>query len=59
MNRTQRRQLGKENKERTYIFSESQMQKHIMTELEAIKKDATISADAHDKTRFADVYHKR
>lgn len=44
MNRTQRRSLDRQQKERTYTFTESQLKKHIMSELDAIKKDAMKSA---------------
>jgi hypothetical protein len=44
MNRTQRRNINTKVKNRTYTFTEEQLQKYIMTELETIKKSATYSA---------------
>ncbi len=44
MNRQQKRQQGIKTKERVYTLKESDMSKVIMTELETIKKQATIAA---------------
>jgi len=44
MNRTQRRSQGATTKNRTYTFTEEGLQKYMMTELETIKKSATLSA---------------
>ncbi len=44
MNRQQKRQQKIKDKERVYTLKESDMSKIIMTELETIKKQATIAA---------------